>query len=150
MIEQTQLMALKNLGASATRVQALYVPDQFVTIEATAAGDTNVFVAGNNFLLLGFTITVAGTLAAAGEQVIKLIDTAAGGDPAEPVVIWEGSTFLTATAVGNAFFGQDYGGGYGYLSGITNTTMVVSLSEAMVTGRVCVNAWGTFDVFPSP
>ena len=145
---QSQLMAYKN---SVNRVQALYVPDKFTTVASTASGNTDVWVSPNNFLLLGFTITVAGTLAVTGELTISLIDTVASGFPSGgPITVWEGSTFLPATAVGNAFFGQDYGGGYGYESGIGNTTLVIALSAALSTGHVYVNAWGTWDVIPSP
>jgi len=147
MIEQSQLMALKNIGSTATRPQALYVPDQFATVRATALGSTTVWNPDtSNFLLLGFTITVAGTLAAPGEQIVELLDTG------NEVTIAQFSTFLPATAVGNTFFGQDYGGGYGYLGADTGnpTTLSVNLSVAMATGHVCVNAWGSWGVLPTP
>ena len=139
--QQAQLFAWKQFIG---RFTALFVPDQFASIEATAAGNTDVWVTPNNFLLLGFSITVAGTLAAAGEQIIKLVDTV--GD----VTIATFNTSLPAVPAGNAFFGQDFGGGYGYLSAPSSTTLAINLGTAMASGHVCVNAWGAFDVFPVP
>ena len=140
-LDQAQLMAWKN---SQVRLQALFVPDEFASIQATAVGHTTVWTAPNNFLLLGFSITVAGTLAAAGEQIIELIDVTGA------IIIATFNTYLPAAPTGNAFFGQDFGGGYGYLSAPSSAVLAVNLGTAMATGHVCVNAWGVFEVFPSP
>ena len=99
-------------------------------------------------MLLGFSISVAGTFAAAaGELIIQIFDVAAD------FFIAQFSTFLNATATGAGpavQFGQDYGGGYGYLSVSPSETLSVVLSGALDTGRVCVNAWGVFGVTPDP
>lgn len=141
---QAQLMAFKQ---TATRWQPLYVPDRFASIEATAAGPTDIWVALDNFILMGFSISVCGTLAAAEELVIEIVDVEA------TITIAQFSCFLPATATGGANagpFGQDFGGGYGYQSSAISTTLAVNLSAALTSGHVCVNAWGVWAATPDP
>lgn len=121
-------------GASWDRVR---LADVFKTVVATAAGNTAVWTpgAGNYFRLMGFSITVAGTIAAAGVQTIQLLD---GATAIKNFVTPLGTT---ATAVSSAHFGEDMG--QGYRSSALANVLEINLADAMLTGGVAINVWGT-------
>jgi hypothetical protein len=110
------------------------------TVIATAAGSTAVWTPteGKKFRLMGYTIDVAGTLAATGVQSIQLQDSA--------------TTFknhladvIETTAVGDSGSTTNIGAdlGQGYLSTLANNVLNIVLSSEMVTGGVAINVWGT-------
>ncbi len=87
---------------------------------------------------MGYTIDIAGTTAATGPQIVKLLDAA--------VVIRNhiGQTIQTQTA--SISGGADHMGadlGQGELSAVANNVLNVTLSVVMATGGVAINVWGT-------
>jgi hypothetical protein len=107
----------------------------FKNIVATAAGDTQVWTTANGtWRLLGFAVSVAGTIGASGVLTIQLRD--------ESDVIWRGfASVADTTPVGDTQLGADYGL-IGLLSGDPENRLLVNLSTAMLTGGVAVNVWG--------
>jgi hypothetical protein len=108
----------------------------FKHIVATAAGATTVWTppGSTRWRLLGFVISVAGTLAATAPLRVDLRDNGTN--------IWSGfATVSDTTPVGDAQLGADYG-----LIGLPSSgfeqDLTVNLSAAMLTGGVAVNAWG--------
>lgn len=122
-------------GVSYQRVRLSAV---FKSVAATVAGNTTVWTpaAGKKFRLMGYTISVAGTLAATGVELIKLTDAAAG-----TVIAQHNATVTITTPTGDTQIGADLG--QGFLSGAINNALTVNLGTAMATGSVIVNAWGT-------
>ncbi len=120
-------------GASFDRVR---VANVYNTVVATAAGSTTVWTpaAGKKFRLMGYTISIAGTASATGVQVIKLEDGAT-------VIKNHLATVDITTPVGDSQIGADLG--QGQLSAVANNVLNINLSEAMATGGVAVNVWGT-------
>lgn len=120
-------------GASWDRIR---VANTFKNAAATAAGNTAVWTpgAGNFFRLMGYTISVAGTLAATGVQVIELLDGA-------NVIARHNATVVTATPTGDTQIAADWG--QGYLSAAAANVLSVNLGTAMATGSVAVVVWGT-------
>lgn len=119
-------------GASWDRVR---VQNTLKTVAATALGSTAVWTpgAGNFFRLMGYTISVSGTLAGAGTLVIELLDGA--------TVIAQHNATVQAAVTGDTQIGVDLG--QGYLSALAANVLSVHLGTAMATGSVAVNAWGT-------
>lgn len=118
------------------------VANIFKTVTATAAGATTVWTpaAGKKFRLMGFLISVAGTMAATGVQSIELID-GSGGTVIKNFVAGLIQTPSASIAPVGAVFPGDLG--QGQLSSTANNALEVSLGTAMATGNVSVNVWGT-------
>lgn len=108
----------------------------FKSVVATAAGDTAVWTpaSGKKFRLMGYAVSVCGTLAVLGVEVIQLRDSA--------TVIARHAAAVGATVLGDTQFGQVYNGN-GQLSALVNNVLNVNLGTAMTAGGVYVNAWGT-------
>jgi hypothetical protein len=124
-------------GASFDRVR---VANIFYTVVATALGATVVWTpaAGKKFRLMGYTLSIAGTLAATGVQAIALLDSA--------TVIKNHFAHLIQTTTANISGGDTQIGadlGQGQLSAVINNVLSITLSVAMATGGVAVNVWGT-------
>jgi hypothetical protein len=119
-------------GATWDRIR---IANTFFTASVTAAGSTAVWTpgAGNLFRLMGFSISVAGTLAAAGIQVLELLDGA--------TVFKNFNTYLSATPSNATVFAEDMG--QGYLSIAAANVLNIHLGTAMATGAVTINVWGT-------
>jgi hypothetical protein len=124
-------------GASFDRIR---VANVFKTVVATAAGSTVVWTptAGKSFRLMGYTISVAGTLAATGVQALQFLDGATAIKNYFADVI---QTPTVSISGGDTQIGADLG--QGQLSAAVNNVLSISLGSAMVTGGVAVNAWGT-------
>jgi hypothetical protein len=114
------------------------IANVYHSVLATAAGNTTVWTppAGEKFRLMGFTISVAGTLAATGVELIQLTDSNGG-----TVISQHQATVTITTPTGDTQIGADLG--QGYLSAAANNVLAVNLSSAMLTGGVAVNVWGT-------
>jgi hypothetical protein len=143
MITQAQLMKLKFAGSAQSRVQALYVADTFLSVSTAAEGDTDVWAAANDVLLLGFNINGGVTLAVPGELVITLHTETTD----QIIAIY--SVLVGATET-NFNFNSNYPDGYGMLTVDIPTTVQVNLSVAPATGHVNVNLFGAQTVFPNP
>jgi hypothetical protein len=137
-VNQVQLFSYKN---SANRWTSSFAPDQFASVQASAADETNIWEAGNNFLLMGISGSCAGTTGGT-EQIIQILDVEAD------LVICQFNCFPDNTA--GLFFEHKFPDGYGYLSGPESVVLSVSLSAEMETGHVMINAFGTFNVTPDP
>ena len=124
-------------GASFDRVRLANVSK---TVIATGSGPTAVWTpaAGKRFRLLGYTIDVAGTVAATGVQTIELLDDATTFKNHLAEVI-ETTTVSISNSTTNV--GADLG--QGYLSAAVNNVLNINLSTTMVTGGVAINVWGT-------
>jgi len=111
------------------------IANTFKTLSATASGNTAVWTpgAGSKFRLMGFEITVVGTLSAAGIQVIELLDGA--------TVIKNFLAYVGTTGAAAQVFAEDMG--QGYLSTTAANVLNINLGTAMSTGAVTINAWGT-------
>ncbi|MGH7747190.1 MAG: hypothetical protein ACREQ5_20900 [Candidatus Dormibacteria bacterium] len=121
-------------GASFDRVR---IPVIFKTIAATAAGLTPVWTpaAGKSFRLMGYSISVAGTLAATGVQLIQLRDGAA------TIIQRQNATVTITTPTDDSHMGVDLG--QGILSAAPNNVLNINLGTAMASGEVDINVWGT-------
>jgi hypothetical protein len=124
-------------GASFDRVRLANIS---YTVIATASGATAVWTpaAGKRFRLLGYTIDVAGTLAATGVQTIELQDNATTFKNHLGHVI---ETTTASISGGADHMGADLG--QGYLSTAVNNVLNINLSTTMATGGVAINVWGT-------
>lgn len=122
-------------GATFDRVR---VANVFKTAFATAAGETAVWTptGGKKFRLMGYTISVAGTLAATGTNRIQLLDGTGGTVIANHI-----ATLTDTTPTGDTQMGADWG--QGFLSGAADRILRVKLASAVSNGGVAVNAWGT-------
>jgi len=122
-------------GATFDRVR---VANVFKTVLATALGLTTVWTptAGKSFRLMGYTISVAGTLAATGVELIKLVDNVVGN-----LISQHQATVTITTPTGDTQIGASLNNGF--LSAAANNVLKVNLSAAMLTGGVVVNVWGT-------
>ena len=123
-------------GASYDRVR---IANIFHTVIATALGSTPVWTptAGKSFRLMGYTIDVAGTMAATGVNTIKLEDGA--------TVIKNHLANCIQTPTASISGGADHiqaNLGQGQLSAAAGNVLNVNLSVAMATGGVAVNVWG--------
>lgn len=121
-------------GATFDRVR---IADVFKTVVATAGGNTAVWTptSGKKFRLMGYTLSISGTMTATGTNVLQLTDGLS-------VTIAQHAATVTATTpTGDTQIGCDFG--QGYLSIAANNVLEVHLGTAMATGGVYVNAWGT-------
>jgi len=111
------------------------VANIFHSAVATAIGATAVWTpaVGKKFRLMGYTISVSGTLAAAGTQVLQLLDAAA--------IIKRHNATVQSVITGDTQIGADLGNGQ--LSAAANNVLNINLGTAMATGSVAVNVWGT-------
>jgi hypothetical protein len=123
-------------GASWDRARKANV---FVSVLATGAGNTIVWTpATGRFRLMAYTISIAGTLAATGVELVKLTDGAGG-----TVIAQHQATVVSATPSGDTQIGADLG--QGFVSGADGNVLNVNLGTAMATGGVAVNAWGCLE-----
>jgi hypothetical protein len=124
-------------GASFDRIR---IANVFKTVVATEAGATALWTpaAGKSFRLMGYTISVAGTLAATGVQTLQLLDGATAIKNHLANVI---ETTTVSISGGDTQIGADLG--QGELSAAANNVLSINLGSAMATGGVAVNAWGT-------
>jgi hypothetical protein len=111
------------------------VANVFKSAVITAAGSIALWTptAGKKFRLMGYTLSVAGTLAAGAIEVIQLLDAAA--------VIARHGAFVPAAVASDTQIGADWG--QGYLSTTINNVLNVNLGTAFTAGAVYVTAWGT-------
>jgi len=117
-------------------------PTSFVTVSATASGNTAVWtpVAGKKFRLIGYSIQATANVATAGGAAID-------------VVFRDGSTnmgmgfsFFAPSAAGTTFGGGN-GTGWitlrnGYVSKVADNVLNVNLSAALTAGNIRVNVIG--------
>lgn len=124
-------------GTSFDRVRLANVSN---TVVATAAGATPVWTpsSGKKFRLLGYTIDVAGTMAATGVQTLQLQDDATTFKNHLAEVI-ETTTVSISNSTTN--IGADLG--QGYLSTAADNVLNLVLGTDMATGGVAINVWGT-------
>ena len=120
-------------GATYDRVRGAIV---YKTVVATAAGETTVWTpaAGKRVRLMGYTLSVAGTLAATGVETIQLLNGNAGTAFANHL-----ATVTQTTPTGDTQMGADLGQGK-LLTADAN--LRIKLGTAMSTGGVAINAWG--------
>lgn len=119
-------------GTTWDRVRGAVV---YKTVVATALGETTVWdpAGGKKVRLMGYTISVAGTLAATGVQTIQLLNGNAG------TVIANHLATVADTPTGDSQMGADWGQGQ-LLT--TDANLRIKLGTAMTTGGVAINAWG--------
>lgn len=110
----------------------------FRSAVATAAGNTAVWTptAGTRFRLMAWRLSVAGTLAAAGTQVLQL------RDGATTVIARAGANVAQTLPSGDTQIGEDYGA-FGQLSSTIDNVLNLNLGTAMATGAVYIDVWGT-------
>lgn len=132
----TTLAAL--IGWNGDAFDRIRIANVYKSVLATAAGNTIVWTptAGEAFRVMGYTISVAGTMAATGVNLIKLTDGAGG-----TVIAQHQATVSVTTPSGDTQIGADLG--QGFLSAAVNNVLNVNLGTAMATGGVAVNVWGT-------
>jgi hypothetical protein len=124
------------LGANSAGPAVIRLADTYNTLKTAASGNTTVWAptSGNSFRLMGFTLTAAITLAAAGELDVQLVDGDGG------TVIWEGCWAVQTTYAALPQLGADLG--QGYLSTTAGNPLVLNLSAAPNAGHVICSAWG--------
>jgi hypothetical protein len=124
-------------GFNGSTWDRIRVANVFTTLTVNGAGNTVVWApgAGNFFRLMGFAVTVAGTLAAAGVQLIQLLDGA------NTIKNFNTPLGTTADTQGGFEYSEDMG--QGYLSVAAGNDLYINLGTAMATGAVCINCWGT-------
>lgn len=122
-------------GLRPTRVAAAFPgPTTITTNVATPVwGPTG----GNRLVLMGFTVSVCGTLAAPGPLEIALSEE--GG-----AAIWSGLAFCNDTFLGDTQLGADFGNGRRFED--VDTDLIVTLSDNLVSGAVIITPWGIEEV----
>lgn len=127
-----------NLGFNGATWDRVRIANVFKSVAATAIGNTTVWTpqSGKRFRLLAWRLSVAGTLAADGTQVIQLRD---GG---VTILSRSGANVAAALPSGDTQIGADYGG-EGILGSAPNSTLVINLGTAMASGAVYIDVWGT-------
>lgn len=107
----------------------------FRNVLSTAAGATAVWTpaAGKKFRLMGYSISVSGTLAAVAANAIQLLDGA--------TVIARHFAAVAATVTGDTQIFVDLG--QGILSAAANNALSVNIATAFTAGGCAVNVWGT-------
>lgn len=90
-------------------------------------------LAGNRFVLMGFTVSVCASIAVAGRLSIELADNL--------VPIWNGNAFCGDAIAGDSQLGADFGA-YGYESSGVDNELILTLSEAPADGAVGITVWG--------
>lgn len=105
------------------------------TLSATATGDNTVWTptSGKKFRLMGYTISVAGTLASLGPLTLQIKDGA--------TVVYNHIVAVAATLAGDSQISASLG--QGYLSTAANNTLRLNLGGTLLTGAATINAWGT-------
>lgn len=124
------------LGWNGSAFEKIRVAHVFKTadIESSAAPVTVWTPAtGKKFVLMGFTISAAGTLAAPGVLGIDVEDGVGN-------VIWSGNATMQDTLQGDTQMGADFG--QGYVSGAINRSLVIEITNDVSNGSVVINAWG--------
>lgn len=103
------------------------------------AGSVAVWTPSFNprFRLLGYTISIAGTVSATGIQQIIIKDE---HPDFSSVIIAQHFATVSSTPVGDTQIGAALDNGY--LSTADGSTLTVSISLPMLTGGVAVNVWG--------
>lgn len=116
---------------------ALRTATVFRTVVADAAGETTIWTpaAGLRFRLLGYTISVCGTLAALGVETIDFLDGTGGA------IIASHLAAVGATVSGDSQISAQLGNGI--LSAVADNELVVDLGTAFTDGGVAINVWGT-------
>lgn len=132
MSEAVLLQVTKNLLGVPVPV---YAPDVFHTGIVSASGPTAVWTpaTGQRFILMGYTISVAGSITGGGELEISLVDNA--------TTFANYNCTLGATETGDSHMAADYGNGYTSL--LVDNVLNINLSAALATGHVMINVWGT-------
>lgn len=126
-------------GFNGTSFDRVRVANVFKSVAATAAGNTAVWTpaAGKKFRLMGYSISIAGTVTVALVNLIKLTDAPAG------TIIAQNNAAVGAAVIAGGDTQIENNLGQGFLSALANNVLTVNLSSAMLTGSVIVNAWGT-------
>lgn len=111
--------------------------DTFKNVVASASGESIVWTpgAGKKFVLMGYTISVCGTLAALAPLRIDLLDGTGG------TIIRTHFAAVNDTVSGDTQIGMDLN--QGIISGLADRVLKVKLSAAMTAGGVAVNTFGT-------
>lgn len=124
-----------NYGYNGATWDRARVANIFKSVSATASGSTAVWTpaAGKKFRLMGYSISVAGTLAVLGADVLNLLDSA--------TVIFRHVVAIGATVSGDSQIAASLG--QGYLSAVADQVLNINIGTALLTGAVTVNAWGT-------
>lgn len=108
------------------------------TVRATAAGVTNLWTnpGGALLVVVGFSISVVGSLAVAGSLEISLyVDDALGE------LLWTGNAYVGATVAQETIFPMVEFGAVGRRLPL-DSNLVVDLSAALTAGSVAVSVWG--------
>lgn len=123
-------------GFGGVDFHALRTPTVFRTVTATAAGETIVWnpAAGRRFRLMGYSISVCGTLAALGVETIDFLDGTGGA------IIASHLAAVAATVSGDSQISVQLGNG---IPGVLDNNLVVDLGTAFTAGGVAINVWGT-------
>jgi hypothetical protein len=124
-------------GASWDRVR---VANVFKTQTSNTAAAATVWTpaAGKKFRLMGYEISIAGTLAATGIQAITLLDGATTIKNHITALI---QTTTASIALITPVFDSDMG--QGYLSAAANNVLTMTMTNNLATGNCSINAWGT-------
>ena len=130
--------AAANVAFNGTSWDRIRASNVFKTVVATASGNTAVWTptAGKKFRLLAWRLSVAGTLAAAGTQVIQL------RDGSTTVIARAGANVAQTLPAGDSQIGEDYGA-EGQLSALADNVLNINLGTAMASGGVYIDVWGT-------
>ncbi len=117
------------------------LPNIFNLAIAAAAGDTVVWTpaAGKKFNLMGYQISIAGTLAATDVLRVQVND----GSPVFSNISIHCATLTITTPTGDTQIGVDYNGGF-FTSHAANSVLAVNLSAAILdaNGGVFIQTWG--------
>ena len=116
--------------------QTIRTPTVFKPVQVSAAGNTAVWTpaSGKKFRLMGFVISVAASLAAAGEEVIELLDSAT------EIAVFSVPLQSTIAQTNPIIVHLN---GDGYLSAAANNVLNVNLGTVLASGHVSVFAYGT-------
>lgn len=92
---------------------------------------------GNRLVLMGFTVSVCGTLAVAGPLGIALAEE-------DGAAIWGGLAFCNDTFLGDTQLGADFGNGRRFEE--IDTSLILTLSASLTAGSVIITPWGIEEV----
>jgi hypothetical protein len=128
---------IQGFAGTAHGFRAFNVAFIFKTAFVTASGSTVVWTptTSTQFVLMGYTISIAGTLAATGPLRIQLID-----GPTNSKTIANHMAAVSNPIAGDTQIGSDWGNGY--IGQVGNNTLSINLSAAMTTGGVGIDVWG--------
>jgi len=117
---------------------AVILPTKFVTTFAINAGITPVWTPapGTRFNLMGYQLSIAGTLAVADSMIIQLLD-------GPTLTIANHTATLQTTLMGDTQIGVSYDGGF-YPSTGSNFVLNIFLGDTITNanGAVSINVWG--------